>query len=73
MPPWRLFAALRAMPCDVFLASHGSFYGLEDKYARTKKVGPNPFIDPAGFQAHIDLKEKEFQVKLQEQKAAQHP
>ena len=65
----RSFKVLRAMPCDVFLASHGSFYGLEEKYPKLGK-GPNPFIDPEGFKAHIDLKEKEFYAKLDEQKKA---
>jgi len=64
----RSFKILRALPCDVFLASHGSFYGLEDKYAMLGKGGPNPFIDPQGYQAHLDRKEKEFNAKLQEQK-----
>jgi len=64
------FKVLRALPCDVFLASHGSFYGLEEKYARLGKGGPNPFIDPQGFQTHLDRKEKEFNAKWEEQKAA---
>lgn len=66
----RSFKILRALPCDVFLASHGSFYGLDDKYAMLGKGGPNPFIDPQGYQAHLDRKEKEFNAKLEEQKAA---
>jgi len=32
----------------------------------------NPFIDPAGgFQAHVDLKEREFKTELEKQKSAQ--
>ena len=64
----RSFRVLRALPCDVFLASHGSFYGLADKYARLQKGGPNPFIDPEGYKAHLDLQEKNFKAKLEEQK-----
>jgi metallo-beta-lactamase class B len=67
----RSFKTLRAMHVDVFLASHGIFYGLDAKYPKLGKDGENPFIDPAGFQAHIDLKEKEFYTELEKQKKAE--
>jgi metallo-beta-lactamase class B len=63
----RSFATLRKMHVDVFLASHGSFYNLEAKYPKLGKDGENPFIDPAGFQAHIDEKEKSFKDELARQ------
>jgi len=63
----RGFKVLRSLPCDVFLASHGRFYGMAEKYARMKEGGPNPFIDPAGYKAHLDLQEKNFKAKLAEQ------
>jgi metallo-beta-lactamase class B len=66
----RGFKTLRALPCDVFLASHGRFYGMAEKYARMKDGGANPFIDPAGYQAHLDAQEKNFKAKLAEQQSA---
>ena len=66
----RSFKILRALPCDVFLAAHGRFYLLKDKYAKLGKGGPNPFIDHAGYLAHLDLQEKAFKARLEEQKAA---
>jgi len=66
----RSFKTLRAMHVDVFLASHGSFYGLDEKYPRMAKYAMNPFIDPAGFEAHVDRKEKEFLTELEKQKSA---
>jgi metallo-beta-lactamase class B len=63
----RGFKVLRSLPCDVFLASHGAFYGMAEKYAKLKDGGPNPFVDPAGYQAHLDLQEKNFKAKLAEQ------
>jgi metallo-beta-lactamase class B len=66
----RSFRVLRALPCDVFLGAHGSFYGMADKYARLEKGGPNPFVDPAGYKAHLDLQERNFNSKLEEQKKA---
>ena len=52
------------MPCDIFLASHGKMYGLNEKYARLAKTGPNPFLDPTGYKAHIQLMERAFYYKL---------
>jgi metallo-beta-lactamase class B len=66
----RGFKVLRALPCDVFLASHSRFYGMPEKYAKLKDGGPNPFIDPAGYRAHLDLQERNFKEKLAEQQAA---
>ena len=64
------FKVLRSLPCDVFLGSHGRFYGMQEKYAKLQKGGPNPFIDPAGYKAHLDLQEKNFRAKLEEQQKA---
>ncbi len=67
------FAKARAMPVDVFVASHGSFYDLPAKYEmlRRRKAGdPNPFIDHAGFQAYVDLKEQQFEAMFETQRRA---
>lgn len=64
----RSFRVLRALHCDVFLGSHGRFYGLNEKYPKLQKGGANPFIDPQGYKAHLDLQEKNFLAKLDEQK-----
>jgi metallo-beta-lactamase class B len=69
----RGFKTLRALPVDIFLGSHGRFYGMQEKYAKLQKAGPNdpnPFIDPAGYKAHLDLQEKNFRAKLEEQQKA---
>ena len=65
----RSFKVLRALPCDVPLASHPQMYNLAEKYPRIGK-GPNPFIDPAGYKAEIDLREKVFLRELESQKKA---
>ena len=67
------FAKARALPVDVFLGSHGFFYGLAEKYAalQARKAGqPNPFVDHAGYLAHIDAQEKRFQTMLAGQQQA---
>src|SRR6202165_1315918 len=64
------FKVLRVLPCDVFLGSHGRFYDLASKYPKLGK-GPNPFIDPEGYKAHLDLQEKNFYAKLEAQKKSE--
>jgi metallo-beta-lactamase class B len=62
----------RALPAEVFLSSHASFYGLEAKYAKLKarrEGDPNPFVDPQGYQAHVDEFEKTFEAALARQRA----
>jgi len=66
----RSFKILRALPCDVFLGAHTNFYDMQEKYAKLGKGGPNPFIDPAGYQAYLNTMEKTFQGKLEDQKRA---
>lgn len=65
----RSFKVLRTMPVDVFLGAHGSFYGLQAKYAKLQQGGANPFIDPAGFKAYVDEKERAYITELAAQKA----
>ncbi len=67
------FAKARALPVDVFLGSHGFFYGLEAKYRALLKRGPgdpNPFIDHAGYLAHIAAQEQRFEAMLKTQQDA---
>jgi metallo-beta-lactamase class B len=61
------FATLRSLPVDVFLAAHSNFYDLAGKYAKLADAKTNPFIDPAGYKAYIDLKERQFKEELQKQ------
>jgi len=62
----------REFPVEVFLSSHASFYGLADKYAKLqarREGDPNPFVDPKGYQAHVDEYEKSFEAALARQLA----
>jgi metallo-beta-lactamase class B len=62
----KTFRVLRSLRCDIFLASHGSFYSLTDKRAvMAKNPAQNPFIDPWGYQAYILRAEGVFQKELQ--------
>src|SRR5262245_22886541 len=63
------FATLKSLPCDVFLGAHGDYYNMTSKYER--KADGNPFVDPDGYKAYVDLKEKAFRRTLAEQAAEQ--
>ena len=65
----KTFARLKAMPCDVFLGAHGSYYGLEEKYKRSQRKGANPFVDPEGYQAYIAEREQAFLRELAKQQS----
>lgn len=62
----RSFKLLRSLPCDIPLGSHPAMYSMAEKYARIGK-GPNPFIDPAGYQHEIDINEAAFNARRAEQ------
>ena len=66
----RGFRVLKSLPCDVFLGAHGSYYGLEAKYARLKTGGANPYIDPDGYKNYVADREQAFLSQLQKQTAA---
>jgi metallo-beta-lactamase class B len=68
----RSFQVLRSLPCDLFLGAHGAYYGMVEKYARLQKGEENPFIDPAGYRAYLDDREKAFQSELDKQEQAVH-
>jgi metallo-beta-lactamase class B len=66
------FRVLRSLPCDIFLAAHGSMYSLVEKRAvMSKNPAQNPFIDPWGYQAYIIRAEGVFQTELQKERAVQ--
>jgi len=66
----RMWHVLKTLPCDIFLGAHGEYFGMEEKYARTKQGGANPFIDPEGYKEYIAQKEAEFYAELKKQQAA---
>ena len=67
----RSFALLNHLPCDIFLASHGSFFHFVAKHERLLHGETNAFIDPDGYKMYLRESEQEFRSKLVQQKAAQ--
>jgi len=61
----RTFAELHALPCDVFLAEHGSAFDLTGKIRRlTQQPATNPFIDPEGCKRHVEQSARDFEEAL---------
>jgi metallo-beta-lactamase class B len=66
----RMWRVLKSLPCDIFLGAHGSYFGLEEKYALRKESGANPFFDPDGYKRFISQKEQDFRAELTKQRLA---
>ena len=64
------FRKLKALPCDVFLAPHASFFGLEEK-ARQIGGGKNPFVDARAFQKYVATAEQNFLKQLEQEQQGQ--
>src|SRR5438067_1808428 len=56
----RSFKTVRVLPCDVQLGDHGAQYNMQEKFAKLKAGGPNPFIDPASCTLEADVQEALF-------------
>ena len=62
---------LPTVPCDVFLATNGSFFDMEKKHDELmKNPSQNPFIDPEGYKAYIQRMEDAYQKLLANQPPA---
>jgi metallo-beta-lactamase class B len=66
----RTFRVLKSLPCDIFLGAHGGYYDLESKFAKLKTGSANPFIDPDGYKAYVEERERTFRAELEKQQAA---
>ena len=64
----RMFRTLMALPCDLFLGAHGSYYNLDAKYARMQKGDAHAFVDPVGYRRFVADKRAEFQTELKKQR-----
>jgi metallo-beta-lactamase class B len=61
------FKVMHSLACDVPLGSHPAMYNLAEKYAKLAKGGPNPFIDPQGYQKEVNVEEAAFREVLAQQ------
>ncbi len=62
------FGRMKNLSPDVFLASHGSFFGLQKKMELlAQHPKQNPFVDPKSFKDFLKRTEKQFRAQLREQ------
>jgi metallo-beta-lactamase class B len=53
----------KEIPAEVWVSSHGVFYGLDEKYetlVNSTPGDPNPFYDPEGYKTHVEEFEQIF-------------
>lgn len=61
----KTFSVMKKLRPHVFLASHGSFFGLLQKAELASKGAEvNPFIDPKGYKTYVAESENAFREKL---------
>ena len=66
------YVKARTLPAEVWVSSHGQFYGMNAKYEKLLARGagdPNPFVDPSGYLTHVEEFETTFEAALARQEA----
>jgi len=64
------FRTLHALPCDIFLGEHGSYFSLLAKLPRLQAEGPAVFVDPEGYKQFVDKYQQIYEAALQKEQAA---
>ncbi len=64
------FRVLKALSCDIFLASHAPLYNMAEKYERAKKGDKDAFVDPKLYREVIAKYEADYQKQLAAERAA---
>ena len=62
------YRSQKQMDVDVWVAAHGSQYGLHDKYKLSQAYSPDTFVDPLGFIAEVERLEKIYLEQLAEER-----
>jgi len=65
----RTYREQKAMDVDVWVAAHGSQYGLEDKFTPGQPYNPDTFVDPEGFLREVERLEAIYLEQLAAEKA----
>jgi metallo-beta-lactamase class B len=67
----KTFTVLQALPCDIFLGAHGSYFGMLEKLDREKAgAGEAVWVDPAGYKAALAQREQDFEMELKREQTA---
>ena len=65
----RTFAAQKALPVDVFLASHAAQFRMHEKYQPGAAYDPNRFVDPQGYRAAVERLEALYREQFAKERA----
>lgn len=65
----RTFRAQKAMPIDIWLASHASQFKLHMKYKPGDAFNPDRFVDPQSFKTSVEQLEKTYREQLARERA----
>lgn len=60
----KTFRRQKAMGVDVWVAAHGSQYGLQGKHSPGQPYSPDTFVDPEGFRAAVERLESLYHAQL---------
>jgi metallo-beta-lactamase class B len=66
----RTFAKQKALPVDIFLASHAQQFGLHEKYTPGDAYDPDRFVDPQGYLAAVERLERTYVEQLARERDA---
>jgi metallo-beta-lactamase class B len=66
----RTFTAQKALPVDVFLASHAAQFRMHEKYRPGDAYDPERFVDPEGYRAAVERLEGLYLEQLARERAA---
>lgn len=72
----RSISTVASLPCDILLAVHPSFAGMEDKLRRLREhPGSEPFVDPAACRTYAGDAERRLNQRIAEEQkpALPHP
>ena len=62
------FRKQKAMDIDIWVAAHGSQYGLHSKYRAGQAYSPDTFVDPDGFLAAVERLEARYLSQVEEER-----
>lgn len=68
----RTVPLLRSIPCDVPLGDHTEAFMIQEKYAKMKAGGPNPYVDPMGCNVETDVEDSMLHAIVEEQNQVAH-
>jgi metallo-beta-lactamase class B len=63
------FAILKALPCEIFLGAHGSYFDFVAKLDRLPKEGSSVWVDPSGYREAVAERETKYRAELALQQA----